>query len=388
MAAVYPSGIKSFGAVVDAVDVVFAAHINDLRDEVEAVEGELGTGLKTSTWTGAFAQSGSWGNLALRLTNIERGIVTTSDVHTQYVKKAGDAMTGSLTMGGQVIGNLGNGSAATDAVNYGQVLLRSGANAATGNLNMGTSYKITNLADGSAATDAATKGQVDTVATAAAAAQTTANNALPKAGGTMTGKITLDGDPSSALHAATKQYADLMLPKAGGTMSGAIAMGSQKITGLQDGTSSGDAVNKGQLDAAVLTKYCIGLRTSSASPGSPGYNVTYQSETDPYSMLNAGTGTVTIPDTGVWMVTGFTEFLSLDVPIYPPLTVSYTTAIVINDVAESHQSAETLVENADRANSVSGLFSFTAGATVKLNMSVSNGNVVCSQARFSVHRVA
>ena len=217
MAAVYPSGIKSFGAVVDAVDVVFAAHINDLRDEVEAVEGELGTGLKTSTWTGAFAQTGSWGNLALRLTNIERGIVTTSDVHTQYVKKAGDAMTGSLTMGGQVIGNLGNGSASTDAVNYGQVLLRSGANAATGNLNMGTSYKITNLADGSAATDAATKGQVDTVATAAAAAQTTADDALPrwyadlmlpKAGGTMSGAITLSGAPSANLHAASKQYVD------------------------------------------------------------------------------------------------------------------------------------------------------------------------------------
>ena len=33
-------------------------------------------------------------------------------------------------------------------------------------------------------------------------------NALPKAGGTMTGKITLDGDPSSNLHAATKQYVD------------------------------------------------------------------------------------------------------------------------------------------------------------------------------------
>lgn len=31
---------------------------------------------------------------------------------------------------------------------------------------------------------------------------------LPKAGGTMTGKITLDGDPSNVLHAATKQYVD------------------------------------------------------------------------------------------------------------------------------------------------------------------------------------
>jgi hypothetical protein len=31
---------------------------------------------------------------------------------------------------------------------------------------------------------------------------------LLKSGGTMTGKITLDGDPSSNLHAATKQYVD------------------------------------------------------------------------------------------------------------------------------------------------------------------------------------
>ena len=35
-------------------------------------------------------------------------------------------------------------------------------------------------------------------------------NALPKAGGTMTGKITLDGDPTSALHAVTKQYVDTL----------------------------------------------------------------------------------------------------------------------------------------------------------------------------------
>ena len=43
------------------------------------------------------------------------------------------------------------------------------------------------------------------------------------------------------------------LPKAGGTMTGAIAMGNNKITGLGNGTASGDAVNKGQLDA-VETK--------------------------------------------------------------------------------------------------------------------------------------
>ena len=38
---------------------------------------------------------------------------------------------------------------------------------------------------------------------------------LPTSGGTMTGKITLDADPSSALHAATKQYVDAVGAPAG-----------------------------------------------------------------------------------------------------------------------------------------------------------------------------
>ena len=91
---------------------------------------------------------------------------------------------------------------------------------------------------------------VDATARAAAtAAQATATAALPKAGGTMTGKITLDGAPSDDLHAATKKYvddnagssaaidqtardaakaakdvADAALPVAGGTMTGKITL--------------------------------------------------------------------------------------------------------------------------------------------------------------------
>ena len=48
-----------------------------------------------------------------------------------------------------------------------------------------------------------------------------------------------------------KALFDNKLETSGGTMSGAIAMGSSKITGLADGTATNDAVNKGQLDAAV-----------------------------------------------------------------------------------------------------------------------------------------
>ena len=88
-----------------------------------------------------------------------------------------------------------------------------------------------------------------TARAAAAAAQATANAALPVAGGTMTGKIVLDGAPTADLHAASKKYvddnagstsatdqtardaakaakdvADAALPLAGGTMTGDLTL--------------------------------------------------------------------------------------------------------------------------------------------------------------------
>ena len=48
----------------------------------------------------------------------------------------------------------------------------------------------------------------DTNKPVSTATQTALDAKLSLAGGTMTGKITLDGDPSSALHATTKQYVD------------------------------------------------------------------------------------------------------------------------------------------------------------------------------------
>ena len=166
MAAAYPGAIKSFTppVVQDAVDTVYAAHINDLRYEVVAVESELGTGLKASSWsvgnTAFTTATSSWPTLAQRLVNIENGLVTTNDVHTQYVKRAGDSLTGNLAMGSNKLTNLADGSAAADSATVGQVVLRNGTNAMTGNLSMSTSYKVTNAADGSAATDGATVGQV------------------------------------------------------------------------------------------------------------------------------------------------------------------------------------------------------------------------------------
>ena len=61
--------------------------------------------------------------------------------------------------------------------------------------------------------------------TAAGYAQSTANAALPQAGGVLTGALTLAGDPTAALQPATKQYADAVsarLDAAAGSTQGAV----------------------------------------------------------------------------------------------------------------------------------------------------------------------
>ena len=61
---------------------------------------------------------------------------------------------------------------------------------------------------------------------------------LALAGGTMTGKVTLDGDPSANLHAATKQYVDNLPPQADSLVGGLP----QGITGTASATGVSDAL--------------------------------------------------------------------------------------------------------------------------------------------------
>ena len=100
-----------------------------------------------------------------------------------------------------------------------------------------------------------------TARAAAAAAKTVADAALPVAGGTMTGKITLDGAPTNNLHAATKKYvddnagsgsatdqtardaakaakdvADAALPLAGGTLTGDLTLSGAPTADLHAAT--------------------------------------------------------------------------------------------------------------------------------------------------------
>jgi len=77
----YPSSVKSFTTKVDFTDVVLAAHVNDLQDEVSSLESTFGTSIKTgSGWVGSFdVITSSWNTVKDRINNIEYGLKTAYD---------------------------------------------------------------------------------------------------------------------------------------------------------------------------------------------------------------------------------------------------------------------------------------------------------------------
>lgn len=88
MTASYPSSVKSFVTKVDFADTVFAAHVNDLQDEVNSIQANLGTNIKTgSGWIGAFDQiTTNWNTLKDRIANIEYGL---GSAYTRVVPSGG-----------------------------------------------------------------------------------------------------------------------------------------------------------------------------------------------------------------------------------------------------------------------------------------------------------
>ena len=76
MTAAYPTTVKSFTTKVDFTDSVLAEHVNSLQDEVNSLELNLGTYVRTSSgWVGSFDQvTTTWNTLKDRLANIEYGL--------------------------------------------------------------------------------------------------------------------------------------------------------------------------------------------------------------------------------------------------------------------------------------------------------------------------
>jgi len=94
----YPSTVKSFTTKVDFTDTVLAEHVNSLQDEVNSIESNLGTSIKTgSGWVGSFDLiTTSWNTLKDRIANIEYGIKSVYD-RTAVSPSGGSTIQSTLT---------------------------------------------------------------------------------------------------------------------------------------------------------------------------------------------------------------------------------------------------------------------------------------------------
>ena len=101
MTASYPASVKSFSTKVDFSDTVLAEHVNSLQDEVNSIQANLGTLIKTgSGWVGEFDQvTTAWNTLKDRIANIEYGL---ADVYGNYVSLSGGSTI--LSNGNSVVG--------------------------------------------------------------------------------------------------------------------------------------------------------------------------------------------------------------------------------------------------------------------------------------------
>ncbi|CAB4123524.1 hypothetical protein UFOVP46_33 [uncultured Caudovirales phage] len=88
MAANYPSSVTTFTKKVDLLDLVVAADVNSVYDEVTAIETVIGALPATSAgWSGSFdSATTSWTTLRDRIQNIEFGTYT---AFTDRVSKSG-----------------------------------------------------------------------------------------------------------------------------------------------------------------------------------------------------------------------------------------------------------------------------------------------------------
>lgn len=85
----YPTSVKNdFTTKINFTDPILAGHVNDLQDEMTAVQSTLGAAINVgSGWVGTFNQSTSnWNTVKDRLNNIEYGL---GEVYNDYVSITG-----------------------------------------------------------------------------------------------------------------------------------------------------------------------------------------------------------------------------------------------------------------------------------------------------------
>ena len=157
------------------------------------------TGVKTFSTTTLSVTGGSNGNV---LTTNGSGTLSWSSVSANAFSNITDGTNTAVASGGDTFKLRSSGALSIVVANNDPT---HGDNAlftvTAGSTSTAGALQLTDSTSSTSTTTAATPNSVKS-------AYDLANAALPKAGGTMTGYITLHADPGSALQAATKQYVD------------------------------------------------------------------------------------------------------------------------------------------------------------------------------------
>ena len=211
---------------------------------------------------------GSFVNAAHSHTNAAGGGQITSAAVADFSEAAQDAVAAAFAAGTQsgitvTYNDAGNSLSLAVTDNF----VNTTGDTMSGNLAMGGN-KVTNLGAPTANGDAATKQYVDTAdATRVPNTRRINVTGAVAGGGELSGDVTIGvstgygitltsligGPPLVTVDdtvIASRNYVDTTtVASAGDTMSGNLGMGNNKVTSVGNATASGDAVNKGQLDA-------------------------------------------------------------------------------------------------------------------------------------------
>lgn len=91
MAAVYPHQYKSFPTHKNIVEDIDASHVNNLQDEVRAIQETLG--LNPHQDTALAMKTNTWSSVASRLDSVQRG----KGIPACYLSKSADTVKGAAT---------------------------------------------------------------------------------------------------------------------------------------------------------------------------------------------------------------------------------------------------------------------------------------------------
>ena len=186
----------------------------------------------------AVLTGGSVNNIVIGASTAAAITGTLITANTNFAGNITGNVTGNITgnVTGNSTGNLtGNVTAGSGTSTFNNLVIN-------GTVDFNTAV-LTDLGSPSNSTDAATKGYVDTEITNLIGGAPGALDTLNELAAALNDDASFNSTITTSIAAK--------LPLAGGTMSGAIAMGSNKVTGLTNGSASGDAVNKGQLDTML-----------------------------------------------------------------------------------------------------------------------------------------